>query len=145
MLSLSSRTARRSITRNISLMSTVEGLARNSSMVVICPPISTRTKPCWRYLFRQSSAVSSAFSLHMCIGARTAKRVPGVYDITHRITSSTPCFFTSSPLTGLYVCPTRAKSMRKYSYISVLVPTVERGLRLLTFCSMAMAGGMPLI
>ena len=46
---------------------------------------------------------------------------------------------------GLNVRPMRAYNNRRYSYISVEVPTVERGLRLLTFCSMAMAGGIPLI
>ena len=39
----------------------------------------------------------------------------------------------------------RAKRSLRYSYISVVVPTVERGLRLMTFCSMAIAGGMPLM
>ena len=45
--------------------------------------------------------------------------------------------------TGEYVWPILANSKRRYSYISVDVPTVERGLRLFTFCSMAIAGGMP--
>lgn len=39
----------------------------------------------------------------------------------------------------------RANSKRIYSYISVVVPTVERGLREITFCSIAIAGGMLLM
>ena len=39
----------------------------------------------------------------------------------------------------------RAKSSRRYSYISVDVPTVERGFREITFCSIAIAGGNPLM
>ena len=51
--------------------------------------------------------------------------------------------FTSTPLMGEYVRPILVKSIRKYSYISVVVPTVLRGLRETTFCSMAIAGGNP--
>ena len=59
------------------------------------------------------------------------------------ITSLTPLHFTSLPLTGEYVRPILAKISRRKSYTSVVVATVERGLRTLTFCSMAMAGGTP--
>ena len=79
------------------------------------------------------------------MGAVTVKRVPSEYDSMQSTTSCTVLRFTSAPLMGEKVWPTRAKSKRKYSYISVLVPTVERGLRLVTFCSMAMAGGKPLM
>ena len=81
----------------------------------------------------------------MCMGASTTNFVPLEYCLVHCITSSTLCFFTSCPETGDMVLPIRAKSRRMYSYISVEVPTVERGFRVLTFCSMAMAGGKPLM
>ena len=51
--------------------------------------------------------------------------------------------FTSRPEIGEYVWPILANIRRRKSNISVVVATVDLGLRMLTFCSMAMAGGMP--
>ena len=59
--------------------------------------------------------------------------------------SSIVCFFTSLPLTGEKVLPIRAYRSRRYSYISVDVPTVLLGFLELTFCSIAIAGGSPFI
>ena len=48
-----------------------------------------------------------------------------------------------SPLTYEYASPVRAKSNRIKSYISVIVPTVERGFLLVVFCSIAITGLKP--
>ena len=77
------------------------------------------------------------------IGDNTMKRVPTEHCLVQLMISSTLFFLTSWPEIGEIVLPMRANSRRRYSYISVLVPTVERGLRAVTFCSMAMAGGNP--
>ena len=95
--------------------------------------------PCSIHAFRCSSTVRSSGT---CRGAMITNLVPLEYSSIFFTTSSVECFFTSSPLTGEMVCPMRAKSNRRYSYISVDVPTVLRGLRAITFCSMAMAGGI---
>ncbi len=79
------------------------------------------------------------------MGHSTRNLVPSAWQAAQRTTSSVVCRLTSWPLTGLKVLPTRAYSNLRYSYISVLVPTVLRGLCVVTFCSMAMAGGMPLM
>ena len=71
--------------------------------------------------------------------------VPLEYWRVHSIISSMVFFLTISPDIGEMVLPMRANKRRMYSYISVLVPTVERGLRAVTFCSMAIAGGRPFI
>ncbi len=58
-------------------------------------------------------------------------------------TSVTRSFRTTSPETGDLVTPMRAKSMRKWSMISVRVATVERGPPEALRCSMATAGESP--
>jgi len=49
------------------------------------------------------------------------------------------------PQEGQYMRPRRAKKTRKKSWISVTVPTVERGLREVLCCSSEMAGERPSI
>jgi len=48
---------------------------------------------------------------------------------------------TGTPQSGHTVSPTRAKSRRRWSRISVAVPTVLRALVTRLRCSMAIAGG----
>ena len=106
------------------------------------PSASTRVKPCMSRLLSWSARLRPWGTLS---GASTMKRVPLEYCSIQATTSSAVCLRTSCPLTGEKVRPIRAYSSLRYSYISVAVPTVERGLRLVTFCSMAMAGGIPLM
>ena len=49
----------------------------------------------------------------------------------------------SLPVAGEYAREALAYSRRRKSYISVIVPTVERGLFPVVFCSMAMIGLKP--
>ena len=49
------------------------------------------------------------------IGVSTVYLVPSGYESIQLTISSVECFFTSCPLTGLYVFPTREYSRRRYS------------------------------
>ena len=72
-------------------------------------------------------------------------RLPGGSAATLSVAVETVSGRTSSPHSGQWVRPTRAKRRRRKSWTSVAVPTVERlvvvGLR----CSMATAGESPSI
>ena len=120
-----------------SLLVSKQSSMRNTSLLY-----SIRVKP---FLMHISNCWDRVRSVGTCKGHNTMKRVPSGWASMLSTTSCGPWRFTSFPLMGLNVCPIRAKSSRRYSYISVLVPTVLRGLRLLTFCSMAIEGGIPLM
>ena len=143
--SLSWLTLIRSISRYISpagVFSMASSFFRNSSMRMNSPLCHILEYPCWISI---SSCFLSVRSFIIFSGASTANFVPGEYCIAQFTMSSGVCTFTSLPLYGEYVRPMRAKSSRIYSYISVDVPTVLLGFLELTFCSMAMAGGSPLM
>ena len=58
---------------------------------------------------------------------------------------SSVCRVTALPVSGEYCVPHRANNSLKKSYISVTVPTVERGLCEIVFCSIDMDGESPSI
>ena len=116
--------------------------SRKSSIRTNSPFTKMRTYPCCNSI---SSCLRRDRPSMTRSGASRQNLVPSSNSSAFFTTSSGVCFFTSSPLTGEKVWPMRAKSNLRYSYISVEVPTVERGLREITFCSMAMAGGSPLM
>ena len=59
--------------------------------------------------------------------------------------SSTLWAPTGTPQSGQCITPSRAANTRKKSYISVSVPTVERGVLPVERCSIATAGAKPSI
>ena len=61
------------------------------------------------------------------------------------LTSLAVLVLTSRPEMGENVCPILAYTSLRKSKISVVVATVDLGFRIFTFCSMAMAGGIPSI
>ncbi len=62
---------------------------------------------------------------------------------TRSVTLSAVSFVTSVPQASQTVWPTRAKSTRRWSWISVAVATVERGFREGGRCRIATAGQIP--
>ena len=79
------------------------------------------------------------------IGERSRHFTPS-YLLRIRFTICSVVYFTISfPVTGEYAFAARAYRSLKKSYISVIVPTVERGFLPVVFCSMAIMGLNPVI
>src|SRR6218665_148493 len=86
-----------------------------------------------------SSSVNSPF-FSRASGASTISRVSSGRASTASTIWLTVCAASGRPWSGQNGVPVRAYSRRREAWISVTVPTVERGVGLRGFCSMAMAG-----